>query len=85
MTKPLPNSDLDNALRVIRVRKGYTQRTAAEMAGMSRSLWSALERKQRPLTVALLSKIQVAWDLTDEEALYVSRWWGDSRCSIDAA
>ena len=84
-TKQLSNSELDNALRVIRRRKGLTQQQAAKLVGMSRSLWSALECKQRPLTVALLNKIQVAFGLSDDELLYLRRWWADSHCNLDAA
>lgn len=70
-----------NALKTIRDKLGYTQAQAAQRLKMSRSLWSAIENKERPLTVRLLNQIQVAFDLTDDEVNYIRTWWGDAHLS----
>jgi transcriptional regulator with XRE-family HTH domain len=71
-----------NALKRIRKMRGLSQAKAASKTGMSRSLWSALELKQRPMSVAILNKIQVALELSDNETKYIRTWWGDAHCSV---
>lgn len=78
----MAKADLSNALKQIRKRKGLSQAKAAKATGMSRSLWSALELKQRPMTVAVLNRIQVALELSDSETRYIRVWWADAHCSL---
>jgi len=74
-----------NAMRTLRRRRKLTQAAASKKVGISRSLWSALENKQRPLTVAQLNRIQVALRLSDDEVTYVRTWWGDAHLTTSSA
>ena len=82
---PQSSSDEDNALRDIRTVLGLTQAQIAERIRISRSLWSALENRQRPLTVALLNRMQDRLELTDEQVLVIRGWWGESHLSLSRA
>lgn len=83
MPKANPIREMSNALIQIRKTRSLTQAQAAELAKMGRSLWSAFETKKRPLSVALLNRIQIGLNLSDEEVMYILRWWGDAHCSVD--
>lgn len=85
MPKKDPQREIENALVMIRKKYGLTQAQAAKWAKISRSLWSGLETKKRPLTVAYLNRIQIGLGLDDEEILYIRRWWGDAHCAVDPA
>lgn len=61
---------------------GLTQRAIAEKVGISRSLWSALENRQRPLSVALLNRMQNRLDLPDTRIEKIRLWWGESHLVI---
>lgn len=78
MSRTNHSTDVTNALRQIRKRADMTQAEAAKKLSISRSLWSALENKKRPLTIALVNRIQVAFNLSDDEVKYIRTWWGDA-------
>lgn len=84
MAKKDKPEDIANAMNTIRTRRGLTQAKAAALVGMSRSLWSALENKQRPLTVATLNRIELALECSEDEVLYLRRWWGDAHSNLEA-
>lgn len=75
------NDKEPNALREIRQLFDMTQARIAKEVGISRSLWSALENRQRPLTVALLNKMKRVLGLTEENVKDILDWWGESHLS----
>lgn len=80
---PKPNSTEEpNALKELRERLGLTQAQIAARIQISRSLWSALENKQRPLTVALLNRMADVLVLDDEQINDIREWWGESHLSL---
>jgi transcriptional regulator with XRE-family HTH domain len=78
-----PAIDKDNKLRDIRKAKGFTQAQAADLVGISRSKWSFLECRQRPMTVPMLNLIQERLELTPEEVDQIRTWWGLHRLESD--
>lgn len=81
-----PTEETDkNAMRTLREKRKLTQAQAARKVDVSRSLWSALENKQRPLTVAFLNRMQVAFRLSDDEVTYLRTWWGDAHMTTSNA
>jgi len=78
-------SNDNNALHEVRKAMGLTQREIALKVGISRSLWSALENRQRPLTVALLNRMQDKLGLTDEQVEKIRLWWGESHLVLGSA
>lgn len=80
-----PKEEDKNAMRTLREKRGLTQAQAAARVDVSRSLWSALENKQRPLTVAFLNRMQVAFRLSEDEVTYLRTWWGDAHLSTSSA
>lgn len=71
------------SLKELRRSRGLSQREAAERIGVSRTLWSALEMKNRPLQVTLLNCIQDRFDLSDEDTDRIRRWWGSGLIAQD--
>lgn len=79
---PRMSTDENNALRDTRMGMGLTQAQIAKIIGISRSLWSALENKQRPLSVALLNRMQERLKLTEDQVKAIRLWWGESHFLI---
>ena len=70
--------DDENMLKHFRNYVGLTQEEAALKVGVSRTLWSAWEGRNRPMTVAQLNAVVTALGLDDEATLDLIRWWGDA-------
>lgn len=68
-----------NPFRAIRLAFGLTQVEAAQRSGVSRSLWLAWERKERPITVSQLGGVVSCFSLGRGEVDWIVRWWGDAR------
>ena len=71
------------SLKELRLSRRMSQREAAERIEVSRTLWSALEMKNRPLQVTLLNRIQDRFDLSDEDTDRIRRWWGSGLMNQD--
>jgi len=71
-----PAIDKNNKLRDARKARDLTQAQAAELVGISRSKWSFLECRERPLTVPLLNLIKERLELSNEEVDQIIEWWG---------
>ncbi len=71
-----------NALRDVRTARGLTQAQAAAKVGISRSQWSFLECRERPLTVAMLNLIKSQFELDPEEVDLICDWWGTHNLTV---
>jgi transcriptional regulator with XRE-family HTH domain len=69
--------DNENMLKHFRSLLGLTQEEAASKIGVSRTLWSAWESRNRPMTIAQLNAMQRALSLADEDIEDIRRWWGE--------
>jgi transcriptional regulator with XRE-family HTH domain len=79
------NNEDVNELRAVRKRMKLTQAQIAERVEISRSLWSALENRQRPLTVALLNRMATRLELSDADVKSIREWWGESHLMLGSA
>jgi transcriptional regulator with XRE-family HTH domain len=79
---PKARDNSKNELKKLRDLFGLTQAQTAERLQISRSLWSALENQQRPLTVALLNRIATTFELSDEDINRIRVWWGEAHSSL---
>jgi transcriptional regulator with XRE-family HTH domain len=70
--------DENNILRSFRELRGLTQQEASEIVGISRTLWSAWEGKNRPMSLAHLNRIRTALQLEDVHILSLLRWWEEA-------
>ena len=68
-----------NPFRAIRAAFDMTQAMASMRAGVSRSLWLAWERKERPITAMQLGQVVACFSLGRDEVRWILQWWGDSR------
>lgn len=55
---------LGMTVRLLRVSRGWSQETLAEIAGVDRTFVGAVERAERNITLATAEKIAKAFDLT---------------------
>lgn len=60
---------LGMTVRLLRVARGWSQETLAEIAGLERSFVGAVERAEHNITVATAEKLAKAFDLTVADLL----------------
>jgi len=60
---------LGMTIRLLRVSRGWSQETLAEIAGLERSFVGAVERAEHNITVATIEKLATAFDMTVAELL----------------
>jgi transcriptional regulator with XRE-family HTH domain len=68
-----------NPFRAVREAFELTQVQASQRVGVSRSLWLAWERKERPITAMQLGQVAACFSLGRREVQWVLDWWGDTR------
>lgn len=56
-------------IRLLRVSRGWSQETLAEIAGLDRTAVGTIERAERNITLATAEKIAQAFDMTVAELL----------------
>ena len=70
-----------NPFRALREAFELTQVLAADHVGVSRSLWLAWERKERPITALQLGQVAACFDLERKDVSWILKWWSDSRAA----
>ena len=68
-----------NPFRALRDAFNMTQAQASQRVGVSRSLWLAWERRERPITAMQLGQVVACFALDREEVRWILQWWGDAR------
>ncbi|MGD8617270.1 MAG: helix-turn-helix transcriptional regulator [Gammaproteobacteria bacterium] len=56
-------------VRLLRLSRGWSQETLAELAGLDRTFIGAVERAERNITLASAEKLANAFDMTVAELL----------------
>lgn len=54
-------------LKVFRIKQGLTQQAIADKLGVSRSIYSDIERGARNCSNTFLNKLQITFDIPDSE------------------
>jgi len=60
---------LGMTIRLLRVSRGWSQETLAEIAGLDRTAVGTIERAERNITLATAEKLAKAFDMTVAELL----------------